>query len=124
MGSEMCIRDSFDDLDYLHDLGDVKIRISGCMNACGHHHVADIGILGVDKKGVEWYQLTLGGRSTTGARIGKRIGPSVAKADVAQAVERILEVYTTLRIEGESFVNTLDRIGIEPFQERVYAVAA
>ena len=118
------INDRFDDLDYLHDLGDVKIRISGCMNACGHHHVADIGILGVDKKGVEWYQLTLGGRSTTGARIGKRIGPSVAKADVAQAVERILEVYTTLRIEGESFVNTLDRIGIEPFQERVYAVAA
>ncbi len=118
------INERFDDLDYLHDLGDVKIRISGCMNACGHHHVADIGILGVDKKGVEWYQLTLGGRSTAGARIGQRIGPSVAKADVAQAVARILEVYTDFRLGDESFVDTLDRIGLEPFQERVYAVAA
>ena len=88
------INERFDNLDYLHDLGDVKVRISGCMNACGHHHVADIGILGVDKKGVEWYQLTLGGRSSSGARIGQRIGRAVAKADVAQAVEHILQVYT------------------------------
>ena len=118
------INDRFDNLDYLHDLGDVKVRISGCMNACGHHHVADIGILGVDKKGVEWYQLTLGGRSIAGARIGQRIGRAIAKADVAEAVEHILEVYTQRRHEGESFVETLDRIGLEPFQERVYATAA
>ena len=118
------INEKFDDLDYLHDLGDVKIRISGCMNACGHHHVADIGILGVDKKGVEWYQLTLGGRSTSGARIGRRIGPAVAKPEVAQAVERILQVYTEQRTAAESFVETLDRVGLEPFQERVYEVAA
>ena len=109
-----------DDLDYLHDLGDVKVRISGCMNACGHHHVADIGILGVDKKGVEWYQLTLGGSSRAGARIGQRIGPAVAKGDVAQAVERLLTVYTELREPGESFTSVLDRVGLEPFQERVY----
>lgn len=118
------INDRFDNLDYLHDLGDVKVRISGCMNACGHHHVADIGILGVDKKGVEWYQLTLGGRSTAGARIGQRIGPAVAKADVAEAVDRVLLTYTELRDEGESFVDTLDRVGLEPFKERVYATAA
>ena len=118
------INERFDNLDYLHDLGDVKVRISGCMNACGHHHVADIGILGVDKKGVEWYQLTLGGRSTSGARIGQRIGRAVAKADVAQAVEHILQVYTEVRIDGESFVDTLDRVGLEPYQERVYATAA
>jgi len=118
------INERFDDLDYLHDLGDVKIRISGCMNACGHHHVADIGILGVDKKGVEWYQLTLGGRSTSGARIGKRIGRAIAKAEVAEAVDRILNVYTDLRHNGETFVDTLDRVGLDPFQERVYATAA
>jgi len=118
------INERFDNLDYLHDLGDVKVRISGCMNACGHHHVADIGILGVDKKGVEWYQLTLGGRSTSGARIGQRIGRAVAKADVAQAVEHILQVYTDVRTDGESFVDTLDRVGLEPFKERVYATAA
>ncbi len=118
------INDHFDDLDYLHDLGDVKVRISGCMNACGHHHVADIGILGVDKKGVEWYQLTLGGRSTTGARIGQRIGPAIAKADVAEAVQRVLLTYTDLRDDGESFVDTLDRVGLPPFKERVYAAAA
>jgi len=118
------INDRFDNLDYLHDLGDVKVRISGCMNACGHHHVADIGILGVDKKGVEWYQITLGGRSTSGARIGQRIGRAIAKADVAEAVDRVLLTYTDLRDEGESFVDTLDRVGLEPFKERVYAVAA
>jgi len=118
------INEQFDDLDYLHELGDVKVRISGCMNACGHHHVADIGILGVDKKGVEWYQLTLGGRSTAGARIGQRIGPAIAKADVAEAVQRVLLTYTDLRDGGESFVDTLDRVGLDPFKERVYAVAA
>ncbi|MEM7220200.1 MAG: nitrite/sulfite reductase [Pseudomonadota bacterium] len=118
------INERIDDIDYLHDLGDVKVRISGCMNACGHHHVADIGILGVDKKGVEWYQLTLGGRSQRGARIGQRLGRAVAKADVAEAVQRILDTYTAERQGEESFVDTLDRIGMEPFQERVYATAA
>lgn len=114
------VMERFDDLDYLHDLGDVKMRISGCMNACGHHHVADIGVLGVDKKGVEWYQLTLGGRSREGSRIGKRLGPAIAKEAVAQTVEQILEVYVARRETGETFIDTLDRIGMEPFQERVY----
>ena len=114
----------FTDLDYLHDLGDIKIRVSGCMNACAHHHVADIGVLGVEKKGVEWYQLTLGGHSGDGARIGKRLGPAVAKPDVAKTVDEVLSVYLDRRDDGESFSDTLDRIGINAFQEKIYATAA
>lgn len=114
----------FTNLDYLHDLGDIKIRVSGCMNACAHHHVADIGVLGVEKKGIEWYQLTLGGHSGDGARIGKRLGPAVAKSDVAQTVDDVLAVYLAQREQEESFVETLDRIGISAFQEKIYATAA
>jgi sulfite reductase (NADPH) hemoprotein beta-component len=110
----------FDDLDYLHDIGELDLNISGCMNSCGHHHVGHIGILGVDKNGAEWYQVTIGG-SQSPAALGKVIGPSFAQHDVPWVVERLIEVYLAAReSEAERFVDTVHRIGIEPFKERVY----
>ena len=114
----------FDNLDFLHELGDISIKISGCMNACGHHHVGDIGILGVDKGGVEWYQLTIGGHAGNAAALGKRLGKAIAKEDVAQAIEQILLAYIELRDTEESFYDTVNRLGTEPFKESVYATAA
>jgi sulfite reductase (NADPH) hemoprotein beta-component len=112
----------FDDLDYLYDLGPVEIKMSGCMNACGHHHIGHIGILGVDKRGKEWYQITIGGSSAAPAALGEVIGPSVAKDAVAETIAKLLEVYLGERHgEDERFLDTVRRIGIEPFQERVYA---
>ncbi len=111
-----------DDMDYLHDIGDVKINISGCMNGCAHQSVGHIGILGVDKKGVEWYQFTLGGSSENEAAIGERLGPSVPKEDVAKVVKIILDVYVSKREFGESFLETVNRVGLEPFKEKVYAI--
>jgi sulfite reductase (NADPH) hemoprotein beta-component len=110
-----------EDYDYLYDLGDLRINISGCMNGCGHHTVGHIGILGVDKKGEEWYQLTLGGSSADEAALGERLGPAVAKKDVAGVVATILRTYVGLRVPEESFLQTVRRVGINPFQERVYA---
>ena len=111
----------FDDLDYLYDLGPVEIKMSGCMNACGHHHIGHIGILGVDKHGKEWYQITIGGSSTGPAALGEVIGPSVPKDQVADTIARLLEVYVRERHgDHERFVDAVRRIGIEPFQERVY----
>ncbi len=110
----------FDDLDWLHDLGDVRIKISGCMNACGHHHVGHIGILGVDKKGEEWYQITVGGSAEERTRLGRKIGPSVPKAEVARTVAAILDVYLAHRRPDEPFPETVERIGVTPFRERVY----
>ena len=110
----------FDDPDSLHDLGDVRIRISGCMNACGHHHVGHIGILGVDKKGEEWYQITIGGSAEERTRLGRKIGPSVPKADVARTVAALLDVYRAHRHPGEPFPDTVERTGVAPFRERVY----
>ena len=110
----------FDDPDPLHDLGDVRIRISGCMNACGHHHVGHIGILGVDKKGEEWYQITIGGSAEERTRLGRKIGPSVPKADVARTVAALLDVYRAHRRPDEPFPDTVERIGVAPFRERVY----
>ena len=115
------INDLFDDIDYLHDLGDVRIKISGCMNACGHHHVGHIGILGVDKKGEEWYQITIGGSAEDRTRLGKKIGPSIPKADVARSIAKILDVYLEQRHGDEPFPDTVERIGTSPFQEKVYA---
>ena len=116
------INERFDDLDYLYDLGQIQIKMSGCMNACGHHHVGHIGILGVDKHGEEWYQITLGGSATNDAALGEVIGPSVAKANVANTIARILDVYVEQRQSAdESFLQTVRRLGIEPFKERVYA---
>ncbi|RFA28277.1 sulfite reductase [Alkalilimnicola ehrlichii] len=115
------INEKFDDLDYLYDLGPVRINMSGCMNACGHHHVAHIGILGVDKKGVEYYQITLGGTSGNDAALGDRVGPAVGKDEVADIIGRILKVYAEHREEGEPFLDTYRRIGLTPFKERIYA---
>jgi sulfite reductase (NADPH) hemoprotein beta-component len=117
------IWDRFADLDYQYDLGDIDIKMSGCMNACGHHHVGHIGILGVDKSGEEWYQITLGGSACEKAALGDVIGPSVPKAEVAATIERILNVYLEQRTEDERFIDTVWRLGIEPFKERVYAAA-
>jgi len=115
----------FDDLDYLYDLGPVEIKMSGCMNACGHHHIGHIGILGVDKHGKEWYQITIGGSSAAPAALGEVIGPSVPKDQVADTIARLLDVYLRERHgEDERFLDTVRRIGIEPFQERVYETSA
>jgi sulfite reductase (NADPH) hemoprotein beta-component len=115
------INQCFDDLDHLYDLGDIRLNMSGCINACGHHHVADIGILGVDKKGEDWYQITLGGSSKADARLGKVLGKAVAADDVAKTLQTVLSVYVENRTEEESFADTVKRLGIAPFKERVYA---
>ena len=115
------IQQQFDDLDYLYDLGDIEIKMSGCMNACGHHHVGHIGILGVDKHGEEWYQITLGGSVNGSTSLGQVIGPSVPQADVASTIERIVEVYRAEREDGERFIETFRRIGVKPFKEGAYA---
>jgi sulfite reductase (NADPH) hemoprotein beta-component len=119
----------FEDLDYQHDIGELDLNISGCMNACGHHHVGHIGILGVDKNGEEWYQIEIGGnqgeiRPGTPAALGKVLGPSFARADVPDVVERLIECYLEERdSEVERFVDVVQRIGIQPFKERVYGNA-
>jgi sulfite reductase (NADPH) hemoprotein beta-component len=110
----------FDDLDYLHDIGEIDINMSGCMNACGHHHVGHIGILGVDKAGSEWYQVSIGGAQGGDAALGKVIGPSFAASEMPDVVERLIDTYIELRDDGERFVDTVHRLGIEPFKERVY----
>jgi len=114
------IQQRFDDLDYLYDLGDIEIKMSGCMNACGHHHVGHIGILGVDKHGEEWYQITLGGSVNGFTALGDVIGPSVKQGDVASTIQRIVEVYRARREDGERFIETYRRIGLKPFKETVY----
>ncbi|MFI3218605.1 MAG: nitrite/sulfite reductase, partial [Methylococcales bacterium] len=115
------INDALDDMDYVHDIGELKINFSGCMNGCAHQSVGHIGILGVDKKGKEWYQITLGGSSDNEAAIGERLGPAVAKSEVTQTIVTILDVYIQQRLEEESFLDTVKRVGISPFQEKVYA---
>jgi sulfite reductase (NADPH) hemoprotein beta-component len=114
------IQRRFDDLDYLHDIGELDLNISGCINACGHHHVGHIGILGVDKNGEEWYQVEIGGNQSPAA-LGKIIGPAFARADVPDVVERLIETYLALRdSEHERFVDAVHRVGLEPFQSSVY----
>ncbi len=115
------IQKRFDDLDYLHDLGDISLNISGCMNSCGHHHVGNIGILGVDKDGQEWYQVTLGGEQGLNAAIGKVIGPSFFAEDMPDVISKVIDVYVEKREPNEKFVDTVHRIGIAPFKEHVYA---
>ena len=114
------IQARFEDLDYLHDLGDISLNISGCMNACGHHHIGNIGILGVDKNGSEWYQITLGGAQGKDSALGKVIGPSFSASEVPGVIERIIETFVRYRESEELFVDTLQRIGLEPFKEVVY----
>ena len=115
------ITERFNNLDYLHDIGDLELNISGCINACGHHHVGNIGILGVDKDGSEWYQVSIGGAQGINAAIGKIIGPSFAAAQMPEVIERLIQVYLTQRFEGERFIDTVQRIGVNPFKEFVYA---
>nr|MBX2837768.1 nitrite/sulfite reductase [Gammaproteobacteria bacterium] len=98
----------------------IKLKVSGCMNACGHHHVGDIGILGVDKKGEQWYQITLGGRGGIDAQLGTRMGPAVRRADIIQVLITLVETYHALSFEKETFAQTVERTGIEPFRERIY----
>ena len=117
------IQRKFDNLDYLYDLGDLELNISGCMNACGHHHVGHIGILGVDKKGEEFYQVQLGGNAGNNAALASVLGPSFSRAEITDVIEKLLKVYLENRIEGEEFIATFRRIGIEPFKERIYAKA-
>ncbi|MEC8443232.1 MAG: nitrite/sulfite reductase [Pseudomonadota bacterium] len=121
------IQKRFDDLDYLNDLGEIDLNISGCMNACGHHHVGNIGILGVDKGGEEFYQVTLGGNSggnkADDASLGKIVGPSFAREEVADVVAKILDYYVAQRTEGESFLEVYRRLGHGPFKEVAYADA-
>ncbi len=114
------IQRKFSDLDYVYDLGDLELNISGCMNACGHHHIGHIGILGVDKKGQEWYQIQLGGSANKDAALGKVLGPSLSRDQVTDGIEKLLDVYIENRLQQESFLSTYQRIGIEKFKERVY----
>jgi sulfite reductase (NADPH) hemoprotein beta-component len=113
----------FADLDVQEKIGPVKINISGCINACGHHHVGHIGILGLDKKGEEFYQITLGGSSTESASIGSILGPGFAGHEVADAIEKILNTYVKLRQPGEEFLYAYRRLGPAPFKEALYAAA-
>jgi sulfite reductase (NADPH) hemoprotein beta-component len=115
------IFEEFDDLDYLYDLGEIKLKMSGCINACGHHHVGHIGILGIDKRGEEWYQIMLGGSAENDASLGRWIGPALPKPDIAAAVRALLEVYVAQRQPGERFLDTYRRIGIKPFHNGVYS---
>jgi len=115
------ISERFADVGRMHDVGELKIKISGCINACGHHHVGHIGILGVDKKGEEFYQLTLGGDATETAALGDLVGPAFSYDGVVDAVETLVETYVGLRHDGERFLDTYRRVGLEPFKEKLYA---
>ncbi len=117
------ISERFADLDRQLDIGTVYVNISGCMNACAHHHVGHIGILGVDRKGDEYYQISLGGSATNDAALGDIVGPSFSYDEVVDAVETILRTYVTVRAPGESFIDTYRRTGLAPFKETLYAAA-
>ena len=118
------IEKQFNDLDYLYDLGEIRLNMSGCMNACAHHHTGDIGILGVDKKGEYWYQISLGGNSSNDAKLGKILGKAVPTDAVATTIQKIIDVYLEQRVSNdndvEGFGDLVDRIGIAPFKEKVY----
>ena len=117
------IQRRFEDFDVQKNIGDITLNISGCMNACGHHHVGNIGILGVDKKGAEFYQVTLGGSSDRDTSLGKVLGPSFAQAEMPDVMEKIINVYLENRQDNENFLATYNRIGMEPYKEKVYANA-
>ncbi len=118
------IQRRFDDLDYQHDIGELDLNISGCMNSCGHHHVGHIGILGVDKQGAEFYQISIGGAQGNEAALGKVLGPSVSQEEVPDFIEKLIKTYLQRRdSEAERFIDVVRRIGIEPFREQVYGNA-
>lgn len=117
------VQERFDDLDYLHDIGEISFNISGCINSCGHHHVGNIGVLGVDKQGEEWYQITLGGtpgETPDSTRIGQVIGPSFSAHEVPDVVKRLIDTYLAKRDEGERFIDTFERLGLPVFKEAAY----
>ncbi|HEX7643824.1 MAG TPA: nitrite/sulfite reductase [Burkholderiaceae bacterium] len=115
------IAERFDNLDFQHDIGELDLNISGCINACGHHHIGNIGVLGVDKDGAEWYQVSIGGAQGDDAAIGKIIGPSFSAHQMPEVIARLLNVYVKERTEDERFIDTVQRIGVAPFKEHVYA---
>jgi sulfite reductase (NADPH) hemoprotein beta-component len=115
------IQMQFDDLDYLHDIGDIELNISGCMNACGHHHVGHIGILGVDKDGSEWYQVSIGGKQGNDASLGSVIGRAFSAEEMPGVIQKLIEVYIQQRTPEERFIDTVRRIGAPPFKAHVYA---
>jgi len=115
------IAERFDNLDFQHDIGEIELNISGCINSCGHHHVGHIGILGVDKDGSEWYQVSIGGAQGNQSAIGKIIGPSFSAHQMPEVIDRLLQVYLRERIENERFLDTVRRIGVAPFKDFVYA---
>jgi sulfite reductase (NADPH) hemoprotein beta-component len=116
------IAERFDNLDFQHDIGEIELNMSGCVNACGHNHVGHIGVIGVDKKdGGEWYQVSVGGAQGNDAAIGKIIGPSFNFQQMPEVIDRLLQVYVRERLEEELFIDTVRRIGIAPFKEFVYA---
>ena len=115
------VHERFDDLDYLYDIGDISLNISGCMNSCGHHHVANIGILGVDKNDEEWYQVTLGGQQGNATTLGKVIGPSFRAHEIPDVIAALIAVYVEQRTPSERFIDTLQRIGSDAFKARAYA---
>ena len=117
------IQRQFEDMDYVYDLGDIDLNISGCMNACGHHHVGHIGILGVDKAGKEFYQVQLGGNASNDASLGDVLGPSFSAEDMPSVIQKIVDVYVANRTDEELFIDTYRRIGAAPFKEKVYAKA-
>ena len=117
----LAIDERFHNLDYVHDIGELDLNISGCMNSCGHHHIGHIGILGVDKGGEEWYQISIGGAQGNHASLGKVIGPSFARADVPDVIEQLIEYYLQHRDSPEErFIDVVQRLGIEPFKKHVY----
>ena len=117
------IAERFADPALAEEVGELRVKISGCINACGHHHVGNIGILGVDKKGEEFYQVTLGGSGEGDAALGQMLGPALPAAKVAEAVEQIVGVYLRERKDDERFLDTYRRTGVAPFKEAVYAEA-
>lgn len=115
------IQMQFDNLDYLHDIGDIELNISGCMNACGHHHIGHIGILGVDKDGSEWYQVSIGGSQGNEASLGTVIGPAFSADEMPSVVQKLIDVYIQERTPEERFIDTVRRLGVAPFKAHVYA---
>jgi sulfite reductase (NADPH) hemoprotein beta-component len=115
------ISNRFAALEKQREIGELKLKISGCINACGHHHVGHIGILGVDKKGVEFYQITLGGSGDEVASIGEILGPAFGEHEVTDAIETLINTYFSLRQDGERFLDTYRRVGVQPFREKLYA---
>jgi sulfite reductase (NADPH) hemoprotein beta-component len=117
------IAERFKDQECQDLIGELKLNISGCINACGHHHVGHVGLLGVEKQGEEFYQITLGGSAAEDADIGKIIGPAFATENVVDAVETLVDTYLDIRVPGERFLDTYRRTGADPFKERLYAIA-